>query len=195
MKNRLIATNFMALALVATGTAFAQQPYPSGAPGYDPNAGAYGQPGQPGAYPNQGAYPDQGAYGDPNAAQYPVQGGYPAQAYAAPGYAPPVCGPGSVWVDGYYDASGYPVNGYCAVLPYSDAYWISPYWYGGRFFAGYWGHGGYLGHAPGWRGYGAAGFRGGYSNGFRGGYANSWRIQQWFPRRLARFPRHGTWIP
>ena len=154
-------TGMVALALVATGTALAQNPYPNGAPPYDPNAGAYNQ----GAYPNQQPYPDQGAYGDPNA--YPQQspypaGGYPAQAYAA-GPAP-VCGPGTVWVDGYYSANGYPVNGYCAVLPYTDAYWISPYWFGGRFNAGYWGHGGYLGHAPGWGGYG---FRGGFSGRLR----------------------------
>ena len=88
----------------------------------------------------------------------------------APGYypppgaydAPPPCGPGSVWIDGYTDASGYPVNGYCAVPPYSGAYWVAPGYFGGRFVAGYWGRG----YAPGF------GFRGGYGGGyaFRGGY-------------------------
>ena len=61
---------------------------------------------------------------------------------------PPLCAPGTVWIDGYNG-----VNGYCAVPPYSGAYWIGPSYYGGRFIAGYWG--------------GPRGFVGGY--GFRGG--------------------------
>jgi hypothetical protein len=88
----------------------------------------------------------------------------------APGYYPPAgvygapCGPGSVWIDGYNDGNGYWVDGYCAVPPYGDAYWVGPGYFGGRFIGGYWAHRG-------------DGFRGGYGNGygFRGGYANGFR--------------------
>jgi hypothetical protein len=115
--------------------------------------------------------PGAGAPGD-----YPPAGGYgaPASAYAAPA----ACGLGYVWIDGYNDANGYFVNGYCAVPPFSGAYWIAPGFFGGRFVAGYWGRGS-LGYAPGLGfrggGYGASyGVRGGYSAGshFAGGYAN-----------------------
>jgi hypothetical protein len=92
----------------------------------------------------------------------------PAAAYAAP----PACGPGTVWIDGYYDANGYFVNGYCAAPPFSGAYWVAPGFFGGRFVAGYWGRGG-GGYAPGF------GFRGGYGGGshfegshFADGHAN-----------------------
>ena len=110
----------------------------------------------------------------------------PPGAYAAP----PVCGPGSVWIDGYTDAYGYWVDGYCAVPPYAGAYWIAPRFYGGRFIAGYWG--GHYGSAYGYRdhdGYrGYDGYRGGarvaprsqgsYGNGYRsGGAAPSYRSQ------------------
>ncbi len=149
MKKTLFALVLMA------GSTFAQDPYPVGAgaggPGYDPSAGAYPAPGPgaPGTYPADGG----GGYGAP------------AGAYAAPA----VCGPGSVWIDGYTDANGYFVNGYCAVPPYAGAYWVAPGFFGGRFVAGYWGRGG-----PGYRlGYGPAiGFRGGYGRNYaiRGGY-------------------------
>jgi hypothetical protein len=170
MKKTLFATLFGMTAVVAT-SAFAQDPYSMGggvgAPAYDQNNAVYDQ--SQAAY-NQQAY-DQQAY-DPQAygqqvayaqqAQYPVQSpGYGA--YGAPQtvYTAPVCGAGSVWIDGYYDANGYYVNGYCAVLPFSDAYWIAPRFYGGHWYAGYWGHRGF-GYAP------SYGFRGGYS----GGYVN-----------------------
>ena len=105
-----------------------------------------------------------------------------AGAYAAP----PLCAPGTVWIAGYNG-----VDGYCAVPPYSGAYWIGPGYYGGRFVAGYWGgprgfvggHGfragaGFAGHSD-FRGRPFAGnnFRGGAvrgqsfagNNSFRGG--------------------------
>jgi len=94
----------------------------------------------------------------------------------APGYYPPAgvygapCGPGSVWIDGYNDGNGYWVDGYCAVPPYGDAYWVAPGFYGGAWVGGYWAHGGY-----GFRGGYGGGFRGGYSNGFRGGYGGGFR--------------------
>jgi len=128
---------------------------------YDPNYGTYSAQ-YPAPAPNYGA--PNGAYAAPAPGPYgaPAPGAYGPPAYA-PGYAagvygaPPACAPASVWIDGYYNATGFFVNGYCAVLPFGDAYWVAPYWFGGRFFAGYWAHGGYLGHAPGW------GFRGGYA--------------------------------
>ncbi len=89
---------------------------------------------------------------------------YPPQGYAA---APP-CGPGTVWIDGYVDAYGNQVPGYCAVPPYADAYWIGPTWYGGRFVAGYWGRGPVIRGGFGYRG--DFGYRGGYAPGFRGGF-------------------------
>lgn len=59
----------------------------------------------------------------------PVAQNYPPEAYEA---VPPPCGPGTVWIDGYVDAYGNQVPGYCAVPPYADAYWIAPRWFGGR---------------------------------------------------------------
>jgi hypothetical protein len=111
------------------GAAFAQDPYATGP----------GGPGAPQGNYSQGNYPAAGAYAPP-------QGAYAA---------PPVCAPGTVWV-----------NGYCAVPPYAGAYWIGPGFYGGRFVAGYWGHGG-IGYAPGFA------YRGGYRGNYavRGGYA------------------------
>ena len=146
----------------------------SGAPGNYPPAGGYGVP--PNGYPAQGqdpysvgagvgapgAYPPAGGYGVP-------QGAYPAQA---------VCGPGYIWINGYTDANGYFVDGYCAVPPFAGAYWIAPGYYGGRFVGGYWGRGGY-GYGYGVRGgYGGNyGIRGGYGAGARvgGGYSSGFR--------------------
>lgn len=130
------------LALILTaGSTFAQYPNSAGtatgAPGYDPSAGAYPAPGQDPYSMGPGA----GAPGN-----YPPPAGYglPAGAYAAPA----VCGPGYVWI------------GYCAVPPFAGAYWVGPSFIGGRFVAGYWGRGG-GGYAPGF------GIRGGYANRFR----------------------------
>jgi hypothetical protein len=62
-------------------------------------------------------------------------------AYPAPAY-PAVAPAGSVWIPGYY----YPVGpryywraGYYARPPYVGAYWTAPRYYGGRYYAGYWG--------------------------------------------------------
>jgi hypothetical protein len=74
--------------------------------------------------------------------------GYPAPVavYAPPpapvvAYAPPAPGYGYTWVGGYW----YPVGprwawraGYWARPPYAHAYWVSPRYYRGRYFAGYW---------------------------------------------------------
>jgi hypothetical protein len=65
----------------------------------------------------------------------------------------PVCpGPNYVWIDGFWDWRGrrYAWNpGYWAVRPHARAYWISPRYDRGRYFAGYWG-----GYRGGPRGYG-----------------------------------------
>jgi hypothetical protein len=50
-------------------------------------------------------------------------------------------GPDYVWVEGYQ----YPVgnhyqwhDGYWTRPPYEGAYWVDPYYYGGRYYAGHW---------------------------------------------------------
>ncbi len=190
MKKTLFATYLGMTAVVAT-SAFAQDPYSMGggvgAPAYDQNSAVYDQsqggynqqPYNPQAYGQQG-YGQQGGYAQQ--AQYPVQA--PAYgAYGAPQtvYTAPVCGGGSVWIDGYYDVNGYFVNGYCAVLPFADAYWIAPRFFGGRWTAGYWGHRGY--------GYGG-GYGGGY--GFRGGYENRGFGERGFVNRGYAAPNAGA---
>jgi hypothetical protein len=184
MKKTLVAMTLMC------GSAFAQDSNPSGAgagaPGNYPPAGEYGVPSNTYPAPGQDPYSMGGAGGPGNYApgagnypsgpgnypagpgnypagpgNYPPGGGYAAGAYAAPA----ACGPGYVWIDGYNDANGYFVNGYCAVPPFSGAYWVSPGFFGGRFVAGYWGRGGI--------GYGSRfGVRGGYgpNYGVRGGF-------------------------
>lgn len=142
-------TKLIAVILVAGASAFAQGQFGGdvngGQPGFnDAQAGpSYGTPDYNGAPSyNNGApgYNDAQAYG--GAQGYYSRG--PSGAYAAP----PLCAPGNVWITGYNG-----VDGYCAVPPYSGAYWIAPGYFGGRFVAGYWG--------------GPRGFVGGY--GFRGG--------------------------
>ncbi len=123
-------------------------------------------------------YPNSADAGVGAPGNYPPAGGYgvPAGAYAAPA----ACGPGYVWINGYNDANGYFVNGYCTVPPFSGAYWVAPGFFGGRFVAGYWGRGG-IGYASGFGvrgGYGANyGVRGGYREGSHvaGGYASGFR--------------------
>lgn len=116
-------------------------------------------------------YPEYGAPSSayPATAQAPVPDPYSVGGGVAPG----ACGPGYVWVDGYTDANGYFVNGYCTVPPFVGAYWVAPTFFGGRFVPGYWGHGG-IGYGPGFS------VRGGYDYGFRGryrgdGYARGFR--------------------
>jgi len=146
-------TKLIAVMLVVGGSAFAQgqfDQYPNGGPEYNSaqdNQG-YDDP----AYNGSPGYNQPQNYGA--APQYYSQA--PAGAYASP----PLCAPGTVWIDGYDG-----VNGYCAVPPYSGAFWIAPRYFGGRFVAGYWG---------GPRGFiGGRGFRGGVGfsgrNDFRGG--------------------------
>ncbi len=113
MKSKIIAVMF-----VAGAFAFGQTQYDEGyindnGPGYDTTQ----------AGPSYGPPDYNGAPGYDRRAQ-----GY--DPYAAP----PLCAPGSVWIAGYDG-----VNGYCAVPPYSGAFWIGPRYYGGRFVAGYWG--------------------------------------------------------
>lgn len=98
----------------------------------------------------------------------------------APGYYPPAgvygapCGPGYVWIDGYNDVNGYWVNGYCAVPPYGDDYWVAPGYFGGRWVGGYWGRRGWDRDDFRFRGgdRGDFRFRGGDRDGFRGGFSN-----------------------
>ena len=154
-------TKIIAVMLIAGASAFAQGQYGEDVngdrPGYDgaQNGPDYGVPtynGAPG-YDDPRSYNDPQSYYDPQsnggAPGYYPQG--PAGAYAAP----PMCAPGTVWIDGYDG-----VNGYCAVPPYSGAYWIGPGYYGGRFVAGYWG--GRRGFAGGHEFRGGAGFAGHY---------------------------------
>jgi hypothetical protein len=147
-------TKLIAVMLVAGGAAFAQGQFGGdvngGGPGYNGAQGGagYGAPNYNGA-PD---YNDAQAYGGGQVYNSPG----PAGAFAAP----PLCAPGTVWIDGYNG-----VNGYCAVPPYSGAYWIGPSFYGGRFIAGYWG--GPRGFVGGYGFRGSAGFAG--RNDFRGG--------------------------
>jgi hypothetical protein len=174
MKKTLVAIILMC------GSAFAQYPNSAGAgagaPGNYPRADGYGAPSS--AYPAPGQDPYSMGAGVGAPGNYPPAGAYgaPASAYAAPA----ACGPGYVWIDGYNDANGYFVNGYCTVPPFSGAYWVAPGFFGGRFVAGYWGRGG-VGYASGFGvrgGYAADyGVRGGYREGSHvaGGYANGFR--------------------
>jgi len=163
-------TKLIALMLVAGGSAFAQGQFrgdvDDGGTGYNSDQGdpGYGAP----VYDGAPGYNDTQNYG--GASGYYPQG--PAGAYAAP----PLCAPGSVWVEDYNS-----VNGYCAVPPYSGAYWIGPGYYGGRFIAGYWG--------------GPRGFVGGH--GFRGnaGFAghNDFHGSAFSGRAFARNNFRGGW--
>jgi len=62
----------------------------------------------------------------------------PIVAYAAPVpmvryYAPPMPGPGYVWIDGWEGHAGY-----WARRPFAGAAWVGPRYFGGRFYAGHW---------------------------------------------------------
>src|SRR5258708_33217041 len=72
--------------------------------------------------------------------------GYYSGYYAPAPYVvarPPFPGAGYVWIDGYYDAYGQFVPGYWDLPPYAGAYWVAPRFYGGNYFAGYWGRPGF----------------------------------------------------
>jgi hypothetical protein len=146
-------TKLIAVMLVAGASAFAQDQF-----GQDVNAGpdynsAQGNPGY-----DDPAYSGSPSYNEPQS--YGGSPEYYSQAPAGAYVAPPLCAPGTVWIDGYDG-----VNGYCAVPPYSGAFWIGPRYFGGRFVAGYWsGPGGFV-RGRGFRG--GAGFSG--RNEFRGG--------------------------
>src|SRR4051812_10298708 len=149
MKTKLIAVMLVAGASAFAQGQFGQEDYNVG-PDYNSGQGnpGYDDP----AYNGYPSYNEPQSYG--RLPEYYSQG--PAGAYVAP----PLCPPGTVWIDGYDG-----VNGYCAVPPYSGAFWIGPRHFGGRFIAGYWG---------GPRGFvGGRGFRGsvgfGGRNDFRGG--------------------------
>lgn len=82
-----------------------------------------------GYYPAYGYYyaPPPPVYYAPRPAYYA-----PAPVYAAPGY---------VWIPGY----SYPVGprwgwrpGYWARPPFAHAYWVAPFYGGGRYHHGYW---------------------------------------------------------
>lgn len=145
-------TKLMAVILVAGASAFAQGQFGGDVNGGTDYNSAQGNPGDDDpAYNGSPGYNEPQSYG--GGPEYYSQA--PAGAYAAP----PLCAPGTVWIDGYDG-----VNGYCAVPPYSGAFWIGPRYFGGRFVAGYWG---------GPRGFvGGRGFRGGVGfagrNDFRG---------------------------
>jgi hypothetical protein len=118
-------TKIIALMLMAGASAFAQGQF-----GQDVNGGpdynsAQGNPGYDDPANGSPSYNEPQSYG--GAPEYYSQA--PAGAYGAP----PLCAPGTVWIDGYDG-----VDGYCAVPPYSGAFWIGPRYFGGRFVAGYW---------------------------------------------------------
>ena len=146
-------TKLIAVMLVAGASAFAQGQY-----GQDYNSGpdynsAQGNPGYDDpAYNGSPGYNEPQSYG--GAPEYYSQA--PVGAYGVP----PLCAPGAVWIDGYDG-----VNGYCAVPPYSGAFWIGPRYLGGRFVAGYWS--GSRGFVGGREFRGGAGFAG--RNDFRSG--------------------------
>ncbi|HSU61669.1 MAG TPA: hypothetical protein VLI55_20335 [Bryobacteraceae bacterium] len=61
----------------------------------------------------------------------------PAVVYAHPAYP----GPGYSWVGGYWYPIGpryYWHTGYWARRPYVGAYWVTPRYYGHRYYRGYW---------------------------------------------------------
>lgn len=70
----------------------------------------------------------------------------PVVVYAPPPppryYAPPVyVRPGYTWVGGYWTPAGRRWvwrDGYWARRPHPKAYWVSPRYYGGRWYGGYW---------------------------------------------------------
>lgn len=69
-------------------------------------------------------------------------------------------GPGYAWVNGYWDwrpaIRNYVwVGGRWAQPGFRDAFWVGPRFVGGRYYAGYWGHG-----RGGFRGHERGGFRG-----------------------------------
>jgi len=174
MKKTLVATILMC------GSAFAQYPNSpgAGAPGNYPPESQDEAPSSAYPAPGQDPYSMGAGVGAPGTTGY----GAPVGAYAAV----PVCGPGYAWIEGYNDANCYFVNGYCAVPPFSGAYWIAPSFFGGRFVAGYWGRGGGYRSGFGVRGGYAAnyGVRGGYreSSHVAGGYANGFRAPVASPR-------------
>lgn len=50
-------------------------------------------------------------------------------------------GPDFVWVEGYWYPQGRRYrwhDGYWTRAPFPDAYWVQPYYYGGRYYGGYW---------------------------------------------------------
>ena len=50
-------------------------------------------------------------------------------------------GPGYFWVEGYWYPNGRSYkwhDGYWTRPPYEGAYWVDPYYYGGRYYAGHW---------------------------------------------------------
>jgi hypothetical protein len=74
--------------------------------------------------------------------------GTPGYYYAPPpppvvAYAPPCPGPGYSWIAGYWYPAGaryYWHAGYWARPPYAGAYWVTPRYYGHRYYRGYWGY-------------------------------------------------------
>src|SRR4051794_7701044 len=115
-------TKLIAVMLVAGASAFAQGQFRG-----DVNGGGPGYDGGQGVPPAYNGAPGGPGYGEPD---YNDPAYNDAQAYnAAPSYYPPahagtyvpapVCAPGAVWIDGYNG-----IDGYCAVPPYTGAYWI-----------------------------------------------------------------------
>ena len=67
---------------------------------------------------------------------------------------PPQPGPDYVWVEGYQYPQGSQYrwhNGYWTRPPFAGAYWVEPYYVGGRYFAGQWEDGNRsMAHNHGW---------------------------------------------
>jgi hypothetical protein len=65
----------------------------------------------------------------------------PPPVLVAPAYVPPAPGPGYAWVSGYYEPVGPRWawhTGYWARRPFVGAVWVTPRYYGGRYYGGYW---------------------------------------------------------
>jgi hypothetical protein len=67
---------------------------------------------------------------------------------------PPPPGPDYEWIEGYWYPQGSHYvwhNGYWTRAPYEGAYWVAPYYSGGRYFEGRWeGRQGYISHDHRW---------------------------------------------
>ncbi len=126
--------NWMAMLLIAGGSAMFAQQYP---PQYSPYQGDTNDSGQYAGDPGYGPYDGDTAY---DGIYAPAPPPLPRYAYQRP----PMPGPGYYWVGGYWNFFGgrYSwVTGYWMLPPYAGGYWVAPRYVSGRFYRGFWGGG------------------------------------------------------